>query len=244
MQALSSEFLSGCRIESGFRLRGEQMSRIEVFVDAAFAFSVTLLVISFDRIPQTFDEFVAAAKGIPAFVAAVAQLVWIWHEHSVWSRRFGLTDAATVALSTMLLMIVLIWIYPMRVMLAGMFAWMTDGYLPYAIRFESIEQLGWMFVFLGSGFVTLCIVFVLLYRYAIRRRNELRLNEFERHESATFAMAWGGCAIIGVLSITLALTLPDRWLPYAGFAYFLIGVWVPLCTGIRARLQPKERSSD
>lgn len=244
MQTLSSEFLDQCRIESGFRLRGEQMSRIEVFVDAAFAFSVTLLVISFDRIPQSVDEFVVAAKGIPAFVASVAQLVWIWHAHSVWSRRFGLTDATTVLLSTMLLIVVLIYIYPMRVMLAGMFGWMTEGYLPFAMRLESLDQLSWMFVFLGSGFIALCIVFFLLYRYAIRRRNELRLNEFEIHESATFAMCWAGCAVIGATSIALALTLPDPWLPFSGFAYFLIGAWIPLCIGLRHRQQPKDRDAN
>lgn len=240
MQTLSTEFLNRCRIESGFRLRGEQMSRVEVFVDAAFAFSLTLLVISFDRIPQSFEEFVVAVKGIPAFVASVAQLVWIWHAHSVWSRRFGLTDAPTVALSTMLLIVVLVYIYPMRVMLAGMFWWITDGYLPYGVLLESGDEVRWMFVFLGSGFTTLCVVFVTLYRYAIRRRSELRLNEFEIHESATFALTWAGSAAIGVLSIVLALTLPDRLLPFAGFAYVLVGGWVPACIGLRHHQQPRE----
>ena len=47
------------------------------FVDAALAFAVTMLVISFDAIPTDFDERVGAIKGIPAFVMAVVQLVWI-----------------------------------------------------------------------------------------------------------------------------------------------------------------------
>ena len=116
MQSLSNEFLAQCPVENGFRLRGQYMTRIEVFIDAAFAFAVTMLVISFDRIPQSFDEIVAAIKGIPAFVAAVAQLVWIWHTHSQWSERYGLRDARTVALSTSLLIVVLIYIYPLRIM--------------------------------------------------------------------------------------------------------------------------------
>jgi len=72
---LSKDFIDSCPNEKGFRLRGLEMTRIEVFVDAAFAFSVTLLVISFDSIPQSFTEMVLAIKGIPAFLLSVAQLV-------------------------------------------------------------------------------------------------------------------------------------------------------------------------
>ena len=102
---LSQEFLNNCPVESGFRLRGSNMTRIEVFIDAAFAFAVTMLVISFDRIPQTFDEVVVAIKEIPAFTIAVVQLVWIWNAHSNWSARYGLRDAKTVTLSTALLIV-------------------------------------------------------------------------------------------------------------------------------------------
>ena len=96
-----------------------EMTRVEVFVDAAFAFAVTMLVISFDAIPGNWDEMLLAVKTIPAFAVAVAQLVWIWHEHSVWSKRFGLDDGITVLLSTVLLILVLIYIYPLRIMAAG-----------------------------------------------------------------------------------------------------------------------------
>lgn len=173
MQTLSKEFLARCPVEVGFRLRGENMTRIEVFIDAAFAFAVTMLVISFDRIPQSFDEIVVAIKGIPAFVVAVVQLVWIWHAHSQWSERFGLKDAKTVALSTALLIVVLIYIYPMRIMLSGMFSWLSSGYLPSDFQFTTVGELASMFVFLGCGFVAFCLVFLLMYQHALVRRNEL-----------------------------------------------------------------------
>lgn len=51
MHALSDDFLAQCPVEDGFRLRGENMTHIEVFIDAAFTFAVTMLVISFDGIP-------------------------------------------------------------------------------------------------------------------------------------------------------------------------------------------------
>ena len=45
MYALTQDFVDACPIEHGFRLRGLEMTRTEVFVDAAFAFALTLLVI-------------------------------------------------------------------------------------------------------------------------------------------------------------------------------------------------------
>ena len=45
MQQLSGEFLDSCRRDDGRILRGENMTRIETFVAAAFAFAFTMLVI-------------------------------------------------------------------------------------------------------------------------------------------------------------------------------------------------------
>ncbi|MDP9097580.1 MAG: hypothetical protein M3N48_01105 [Verrucomicrobiota bacterium] len=58
----------------GFRLRGLEMTRLETFIDAAFAFAVTLVVIAADRIPDDIDTLPAAFKNVPAFVASVVVL--------------------------------------------------------------------------------------------------------------------------------------------------------------------------
>ena len=122
MTPLSQKFVDNCPDEGGFRMRGMEMTRTEVFVDAAFAFAVTMLVISFDAIPRSYDEVIVAIKGIPDFIIAVVQLVWIWYTHNKWSRRYGLETALTVTLSTALLIVVLIYIYPMRIMAQGFFS--------------------------------------------------------------------------------------------------------------------------
>ncbi|MFT6268731.1 MAG: hypothetical protein ACJAVV_001546 [Alphaproteobacteria bacterium] len=141
MTPLSKEFVDNCSIEGNFRLRGTEMTRIEVFVDAAFAFAVTMLVISFDAIPISFAEFVLAIIGIPAFIMAVIQLVWIWYTHNIWSKRFGLENPIAVVLSTVLLVVMLIYIYPMRIMIQGMFTWFTSGYLPAGFDLGSMDNL-------------------------------------------------------------------------------------------------------
>ena len=238
MISLSQEFVDGCPVEKGFRLRGLEMTRTEVFVDAAFAFALTLLVISFDAIPGNWEEVILAIKNIPAFVVAVAQLVWIWYEHSVWSKRYGLDDAMTVFLSAMLLIVMLVYIYPMRMMAGGMFAWFTNSYLPQPFELETWDQLSGMFIFLGVGFAALCMVFVLLHLYAARRRDELRLSPAELFSTRTAAGIWAGSAFVGMASVAAAVTLPPAWVPFAGFVYFLIGAWIPLFSSWRQKRKP------
>ena len=62
MEKLSPQFLATCRRNNGRLLRGEQMTRIETFVDAAFAFAFTMLVISIDQIPRSPAELIELSK--------------------------------------------------------------------------------------------------------------------------------------------------------------------------------------
>ena len=183
MTPLTQEYVETCPVENGFRMRGLEMTRIEVFVDAAFAFAVTMLVISFDAIPTSWPEVMLAIKSIPAFVMAVTQLVWIWYTHNKWSRRFGLETALTVVLSAALLIVVLIYIFPLRIMAQGFLAWTTSGYLHINFDLQSMQELSAMFIFLGIGFVALCLVFALMYAYAASLKEQLLLSDFELHET-------------------------------------------------------------
>jgi len=221
-------------------MRGLEMTRLEVFIDAAFAFAVTMLVISFDAIPRSYDEVMLAIKNIPAFIIAVAQLVWIWHTHNVWSRRFGLDTTYTVFISTALLIVMLIYVYPMRIMAGGMFAWLTSDYLPSNFNSITLDQLRDMFVFLGIGFFALCLVFVQMYRYAARLKDRLLLNDYELFESRTLVIMWSGAAVVGLVCVGLAMTLPEQLVPYSGFSFSLLGAWFPLIRRSRYKSAPSK----
>lgn len=77
-----------------------------------------------------------------------------------------------------------------------------------------------------------------MYRHAIVRKIELKLNEFEVYQTETSALVWSGSAVIGVISIVFALTFPPNLLPFAGFGYALMGAWIPLAIMYRVRSQP------
>ena len=75
--------------------RRHEVSRLEAFSDAAFAFALTLLVVSLD-VPKSYDELMRTMRGFPSFACCFALLVWIWHEHNMFFRRYGLQDGWTV----------------------------------------------------------------------------------------------------------------------------------------------------
>ena len=90
--------------------RGQQVTRLEAFVDAAFAFALTMLVISIDEIPGNRAELVQALKGVPAFAASFAVLAMFWWDHNLWSRRFGLDDGWSVLLSLVYVFLALVYV--------------------------------------------------------------------------------------------------------------------------------------
>ena len=71
------------------RLRGSKMTRLETFSDAAFAFAVTMLVVSVGSIPRDYAGLMQALKGVPAFAASFAAIMSVWGGHRKWSRRYG-----------------------------------------------------------------------------------------------------------------------------------------------------------
>src|SRR5205807_8877331 len=79
----------------GFRLRGIAMTRLETFIDAAFAFAISMLVIATQQIPDDIETLLAAFKNVPAFVASIIVIGIFWRGHWLWSRRYGLEDGAS-----------------------------------------------------------------------------------------------------------------------------------------------------
>ena len=236
MSQLSEEFVDGCRVEKGFRLRGENMTRIEVFVDAAFAFAVTMLVISIDEIPGNVEELFAASKLIPAFIASVVHLMWIWHIHSTWSQRFGLEDGQTTMISVLLITLILIFIYPLKILYMGFFAWLTDGFFPSSFDMQGWDDLRYMFLYFALAFVSINLLLSWMHKHALNLKESLRLSAYEVHATNTNLYVSLGLVGVGVIAAIAPFLFPDGQVPFAGFAYSLIGV-VYFFVGKRQRVQ-------
>jgi hypothetical protein len=113
------------RDAAGFRLRGLEMTRIETFTDAAFAFALTLLAISLDPL-TTLADLRDALRGVPAFLLSATMLMMFWWGHHEWSRRYGMDDRRTFVLSCLLVFTMLVYVYPLRFMFGLMMAWLGN----------------------------------------------------------------------------------------------------------------------
>jgi len=222
-------------VKNGFRLRGMDMTRTETFTDAAFAFALTLLVVSIDSIPSTYEELLFAVQGVPAFGLSCALLFLFWHGHWNWSRRYGLEDFPTMVLSFFLVFVMLCYIYPMKYVTSIFVAWVTDQRLEVGANINSMDELFGIFTIYSTGFVALCIAVLLLYLRAWSKRHELQLNTVERHSTRSEIGSWMILTGVGVLAILMGLFAPHRLLTVPGWAYLLLPVVMPVWGAVRGR---------
>src|SRR4051794_22034883 len=195
-----------------FRYRAHEVSRIEAFSDIVFGFALTLIVVSLE-VPKTYEELIGAMRGFPAFALCFAILLWIWHAHYTFYRRYAIHDEFTLVINSLLLFVVLFYVYPLKFIFSGMF-----DRRPYTTGNARV-----MFTIYGLGFASIFLLYTLLYHHAFRKRRELDLNLVEQHDTRTHVYMFAGCVSIGLLSVMLAWLLPERNVGIAGFIYFLIG---------------------
>src|SRR3982751_2251540 len=98
---------------AGFHLRGREVTRLESFSDAVFAFALTLLVVSLD-VPKSFNDLVITMRGFPAFAICFLFLALIWNGHYKFCRRYGLDDGTARFLTCVMLFLVLFYVYPLK----------------------------------------------------------------------------------------------------------------------------------
>ena len=207
-------------VEKEFRLRGLEVTRLDTFVDAVFAFVLTLLVISFDEIPSNYPEMLAAVRRIPGFAASFAILMMFWLQHRQWSRRYGLENSRTILYSLTLMFVMLVYVYPLRMIFEGMFSNLTGGFLSTSYEIETYNELRMIFVFYSVGFLAMSLLVSQLYRTAMRSSDLLALNQIELRKTRIEMQVWALAAGFGLLSVLLALTLPDALVVAAGYMYF------------------------
>lgn len=223
-----------------FRLRGRAMTRIETFTDAAFAFALTLLVISLEP-PTSLAALQEVLLGAPAFLLSASMLMLFWWAHHDWSRRYGLEDGATIVLSCLLVFTVLIYVYPLKFMFSMMMAWLSRGGLALgpAVEVAGAGDVNDMFAIYGVGFIAMSGAIMLLYLHAWRERERLQLNRFERYDTRAAIGAWLILAITGVLSLTLAILTPPTLFGLPGWVYASLGIVMPLYSRVMSRRRPR-----
>jgi hypothetical protein len=202
--------------------RGRSVSRIEGFSDAVFAFALTLLVVSLE-VPTSFGDLVETMQGFLAFAICFAFIVWVWFEHYLFFRRFGLEDGWTIVLNALLLFVVLFYVYPLKFLFTGLVRGAT-GLGPAGATVGAAAGDGRRLMLVYSlGFVAVFLGLALLHLHAWRRRDDLAFDALERHDAKAGITRHLATTAVGVLSILLALVLPERQVGFAGMFYAVLG---------------------
>lgn len=211
-----------------FRWRGgDEITRIEAFTDAVFAFAVTLLVVALE-VPHTFTDLANVMLGFPAFAICFTLLILVWHHHVVFFRRYGLQTTWAATLNAALLFVVLFYVYPLKFLFTMLVALVTGGatlHLPAGTRMIENHQVPALMAIYGLGYACIFLMFLLLNIHAWKLRDELGLNESERIATRESITNHAAMVAFGLVSAGLATVLNSRRSGLAGFLYGFVGVY-------------------
>lgn len=219
-----------------FRWRGgSEITRIEGFSDAVFAFAITLLVVSLE-VPKTFNELAVGMRGFVAFGLAFAMLFIIWLQQYTFFRRYGLQDSWTIALNAFLLFVVLFFVYPLKFLFGWMIRMWTGGSNEIQLPNGQIEQIvgpgqaEQLMIVYGCGYIAVFGVFLLMYWHAWRSSGELELDALELFDTRNSMQQHVVNIAIGAVSLAFALNGDPNW---AGLTYVAVspamtlhGIWM------------------
>jgi len=192
--------------------------RLEAFSDAVFAISATLLVVSLE-VPRDFASLKANLTGFVAFGLSFAIFIQIWVHHHRYFRDFPLADGANLAINSLLLFVVLFFVYPLKFLMLSFVGWISG--LGDAPRL-GLEDLGLLFAIYGAGWVAVFLCFAALYWRASRSR-ALELAPEQRADAQLEAQLCLAFASVGALSALLALLGLSRYSGLPGFIYVVMG---------------------
>lgn len=220
---------------NGFRLRGLAMTRLESFVDATFAFAITVLIIAGQQVPNDIQALLSAFADVPAFAASIVVLAIFWRGHWVWSRRFGLEDGISIVISWAMIFTMLIYVYPLKIVFGGMFAALTGGFVGHGIFVRTTQQGRAVFALYAIGFGAIAAQLALLNLRAWYLRDALQLNQRERLLTRSATQGWSIPVAVSVVSLVLSFILPRGYLGWSGWIYYSLAVLLPVHRRITAR---------
>lgn len=164
-----------------FHWRGEAVTRIENLSDIVFALALGMLI-SAASPPQTFGDLREFLFSIIPVTAAFSVLVGIWNNHFTFFRRYGVADRTIIVLNAILLFVVLYLAYPLRFAFDSFFGFiigLTGDYSRLAEMELDFEDSGVILGYFGAGFAVIHLLFALMYRHVVSRRDLLKLTPAE-----------------------------------------------------------------
>lgn len=204
--------------KSGFRWRGHEVSRIEDFSDSVFAITIALLLVSVE-VPNTFEQLVFHMTGFIGFSFAFAFLIYLWHAHYLFFRRYGLRSNFIITINGVFLFLTMFYSYPLKFLVNLIFRFSDKA----RVTLDSGDQIISLMILYSMGMACIFIVLIIMYIHAYRKRSMLELNTTEIIATKAKILEYSIMVFFGLLSTILVLTLPDSMYASSGLIYFFIG---------------------
>jgi uncharacterized membrane protein len=202
--------------------RRDDTTRLEGFSDAIFGFAATLLVVSLE-VPKDFASLTANLKGFVAFGLSFGVLAGLWMIHRTFFRRYQVADLTIVVLNTILLFVVLFYVYPLKFLAKAFVARFLGVSYAGDIASISVNDLAQMFAIYGAGWAAVFVCFALMYSHAWRRRAAIGLSTADAQTARDYFGHYLVFAAVGAISTAVALANAGIAYGLPGLMYFLMG---------------------
>ncbi|HYV93565.1 MAG TPA: TMEM175 family protein [Chitinophagales bacterium] len=232
------------RRSSRFVWRNHEILRIEAFSDAVFAFAVTLTVVSLE-VPLTFHELMESMRGMFGFAICFVFLVLIWYKQYLFFRYFGLRDRTTIILNSILIFVVLFYVYPLKFL----FSLLTTGNVvnqdgTEVHRISFVYEVKQLMLVYSAGFAAVYLMLFFLFLHAWNKRTELSLNNVELFNLKTEMFMNIIVSGFGVVVMLTALLLSDEYAGNSWIWFLFIGPVVSVFYSRRFRMLKKKVSDE
>ena len=206
-------------------------TRMDAFVDAAFAFAVTLLIVAGAQPLASMSGLWEALANIPAAFAAFCLISLFWLAHRAFGRICTEREGPSLMISLAIVFTVLVYVFPLRLMMQSGFYWASGGRLPGDGLIRSFADLTALYQIYGVGFALLSALYLLLFLRALK----LAPNPEIRDEALSNADAWAVCMAMGLVSAALAAVPLGKvsWIP--PLAYSAIPILILTTSLMRRR---------
>jgi hypothetical protein len=162
-------------------------------------------------------------------LALILLIMQFWLSHADWSRRFGLEDKYSDYLSLILVFVLLIFVYPLKMVFASFFSLVTSGYLPTKFAVANWSQVPILFQTFAVGFGSMGLVMGMLFSRAVTLGTKLGFSSEEIDFAKQRRMLYAIVFCFACLSFCLTLVVPARsesgiWIGLPGYIYFVLNL--------------------
>jgi uncharacterized membrane protein len=210
--------------------------RLEGFSDAVFALAATLLVVTLE-VPSDYDELLEALGRFPAFGLAFAALISLWAGHRQFFARHPLGDSWTVFINSVLLFIILLYVYPLKLLaevVANRFRWTSTD----EIEAMTAAEIRGLYLIFGAAVAATSIAMAALYLRAWQTRGERRLSADIGYEIASDGLVYVCVALIAIVGLGIAAAdIGLNW----GLPIWLLVIGSPVVELLRQRHARRRR---